>query len=121
MRIDTTRFGSLDVEEKDLISFPCGMVGLPELSEFVIFDGPEPFKWLQSTMRPEIAYVISDPSLFAPQYRVGVAVEDLAPIAVAAVEEAVVCVILSIPSDWALITANMAGPLVFNVERRLVM
>jgi flagellar assembly factor FliW len=123
MKIGTTRFGSLDVDESALVTFPAGLVGLGELRRFAVFDGPAgtPFKWLQSAERPELAYVICDPALFARGYRIAVTAEDLSPIAVRQVSDAVVSVILSIPDDWRLMTANMAGPLVFNVPRRLGM
>ena len=108
---------------RDRLAFPGGRIGLQDLTEWLMFDGPEgtPFKWLQSTARPELAYIICDPSLFIPAYRVEVTVEDLSPIGVTAVEDAVVAVILSVPDDWRLMTANLAGPLVFSVERRLGM
>jgi len=123
MTIETTRFGELEVGEDELIRFPRGLVGLPELTGFFMFDGPEgtPFKWLQSTDRPELAYVICDPVLFIPEYRVKVTVDDLAPVEVKAVDDAVVATILSVPEDWRLMTANLVGPLVFNVPKRLGM
>ena len=123
MKIETTRFGELEVDEGQLLSFPMGLVGLPELTSFMMFDGPPgtPFQWLQSASRPELAYVSCDPALLVPDYRVRVTVEDLKPIGVTDVEDAVVAVILSVPDDWRLMTANLAGPLVFNVRRRLAM
>ena len=116
MIVKTTRFGELEVDEGELLTFPMGLVGLPDMTEFVMFDGPEgtPFEWLQSTVRPELAYVICDPGLFAPDYRVEAGVEDLAPVEITAVEDAVVAVILSVPDDWRLMTANFAGPLIFS-------
>jgi len=123
MIIETTRFGGLEAAEEELITFPRGLVGLPELTGFFMFDGPAgtPFKWLQSTDRAELAYVVCDPVLFVPDYRVRASVEELAPVEITAVDDAVVAVVLSVPDDWRLMTANLAGPLVFNVPKRLGM
>jgi len=121
MRIKTSRFGEVTVDDSAAISFPEGLVGFPDVRRFVIFDGPEgtPFKWLQSADHPELAFVICDPLLFKSDYRVSVLAAELADLCIDRLEDAVVCVILSIPADPWRMTANLLGPLVFNAERRL--
>lgn len=121
MRVKTSRFGEVTVEDSAVISFPEGLVGFPDARRFVIFDGPEgtPFKWLQSADRPELAFVICDPLTFKPDYRVAAAPQELADLALQKLEDAVVCVILSIPADPWQMTANLLGPLVFNAASRL--
>jgi flagellar assembly factor FliW len=121
MKILTSRFGEVAVEDSAAISFPEGVVGFPDARTFVIFDGPEgtPFKWLQSGNRPELAFVICDPLLFKPDYRIAVPAAELADLHLARIEDAVVSVILSIPSDPWRMTANLLGPVIFNAERRL--
>jgi flagellar assembly factor FliW len=121
MRIKTSRFGDVTVDDSAAISFPDGLLGFPDARSFVIFDGPEgtPFKWLQSADKPELAFVICDPLLFAADYRVSVPAAELADLCIDRLEDAVVCVILSIPADPWRLTANLLGPLVFNAERRL--
>ena len=58
MLVKTSRFGEVTVEDSAVITFPEGIVGFPDIRGFVMFDGPEgtPFKWLQSTERPELAF-----------------------------------------------------------------
>ena len=121
MLVKTSRFGEIEVEDSAVIEFPEGIVGFPEIRGFVIFDGPEgtPFKWLQSTERPELAFVICDPLLFKTDYKVSVAKEELTVLELAGIDDAVVCVILSIPADPWKMTANLMGPVIFNAEKRL--
>jgi flagellar assembly factor FliW len=121
MKIRTSRFGEVTVEDSAAISFPDGVVGFPDARTFVIFDGPEgtPFKWLQSAESPELAFVICDPLLFKGDYRITVPAAELADLRIARLEDAVVCVILSIPADPWRMTANLLGPVIFNAERRL--
>ncbi len=121
MQLKTSRFGEVTVEESAVISFPEGVVGFPDVRRFVIFDGPEgtPFKWLQAVDRPELAFVICDPALFKPDYQVGATKEHLASLKLAKPEDAVICVILSVPTDPWKMTANLLGPVVFNAESKL--
>jgi flagellar assembly factor FliW len=121
MKIRTSRFGEVTVEDSAAISFPDGMVGFPDARTFVIFDGPDgtPFKWLQSAEVSELAFVICDPVLFKGDYRVVVTAAELADLHIARIEDAVVCVVLSIPADPWRMTANLLGPVIFNAERRL--
>ncbi len=121
MLVKTSRFGEITVEDSAVIEFPEGIVGFPDVRGFVIFDGPEgtPFKWLQSTDRPELAFVVCDPLLFKADYRVSVNKEELAALALERTEDAVICLILSIPADPWKMTANLLGPVIFNAEKRL--
>jgi flagellar assembly factor FliW len=121
MLVKTSRFGEVTVEDSAVIGFPEGIVGFPDVRGFVIFDGPEgtPFKWLQSTDRPELAFVVCDPLLFKGDYRVSVNREELAALQLEKTQDAVICVILSIPADPWRMTANLLGPVIFNAEKRI--
>ncbi len=121
MQLKTSRFGEVTADDSAVISFPEGIVGFPDVRRFVIFDGPEgtPFKWLQSTERPELAFVICDPALFKPDYQVSATRGDLAGLKLEKPEDAVICAILSIPADPWKMTANLLGPVVFNAEKKL--
>ncbi|OGC75782.1 MAG: hypothetical protein A2Z27_02380 [candidate division Zixibacteria bacterium RBG_16_50_21] len=57
MRLFTTRFGELDVSEKEIITFKDGILGLENLTRYLILRPPEsqPLAWFQSTDKPEIA------------------------------------------------------------------
>ncbi|MCC6738584.1 MAG: flagellar assembly protein FliW [Planctomycetia bacterium] len=118
MTLTTRRFGTLQVADADIYSFPLGLPGLAGATRFVLLPDPggAPFQWLQSADRPELALVACDPMLFAPDYRVEVKPEDLAPIGLADVAKGFVLAILTVPSDPKLTTANLLGPLVFNPD-----
>lgn len=121
MKVKTSRFGEVAVDDSAVISFPDGVLGFSESRSFVIFDGPEgtPFKWLQAVDNPGLAFVICDPFLFKKDYQPSLPEAELAPLGIEKPEDLVVCVILSIPSDpWGM-TANLLGPLVFNATRKV--
>ena len=63
MLIQTSRFGEIEVEENQIISFPSGLVGFSEDRRFVIRedDAAAPFLWLQSVEDNGLAFVMIEP------------------------------------------------------------
>lgn len=120
MKITTTRFGEIDVPEAQIYAFPEGILGFADIRGYAVF-APKagPFQWLQSTEVPSLAFVVTDPALFFPDYRVQVRPEDLSAIQLADLGGGVVLVILTVPKNPAEITANLLGPLVFNAKSKL--
>ncbi len=123
VKLPTTRFGEIEVREKDIISFPGGLVGVPGIARYVVIDRPEdgPFRRLQAIERPDTAFVIADPLVFFPRYRLPVAAEDLKDIELSDPADGVVAVILTVPHDPRQITANLLAPVVINTRARLGM
>ncbi len=121
MKVNTTRFGEVEVSEEDIFSFPEGVLGFGELRRYALLklEGEEPLLWLQSTDEAGVAFIVCDPVFFEPGYQVRVRKEDLASIELEDVSGGRVLVILTISPDPRLTTANLQGPLVFNVEKRL--
>ena len=72
MQIKTTRFGTIDIEEEKIIKMPSGMLGFPDKKTFIILQHQEnsPFFWYQSVDDPGLAFVITDPFLFIPDYKI---------------------------------------------------
>ena len=96
-------------------------MGFGELKEYALLrlEGEEPLLWLQSTEEAGVAFIVCDPVGFSPGYQVRVTKEDLESIGLEDVSEGRVLVILTISPDPMLTTANLQGPLVFNVRKRL--
>ena len=72
MNVNTTRFGQVEVDQHRVLSFPKGLLGFPNANRFALIQpGDEGyFFWLQSCDVPELAFVVTDPALFVPTYRV---------------------------------------------------
>ena len=120
MKVKTTRFGTLDVAEKDLLVFPEGLLGFSGKKRFVIYskESNHPFFWLQSVDDPKLAFVICDPAIFFPDYRISARKSELASIGGAKPEELIICVIVSISREPFSMSANLQGPLVINTVSR---
>lgn len=118
MIIETSRFGSLEVDEERLIRFPKGILGFPDQHEYALIQTAEDsgFYWLQAVSRPELAFVVCDPRLFVRDYVVPVKLEDLSQIGLSDPSSAQVFTIVNKVDD--MLTGNLQGPLVINVETR---
>ncbi|MBI4230821.1 MAG: flagellar assembly protein FliW [Planctomycetes bacterium] len=98
-----------------------GLLGLESIRRFVLVDQPGggPLQGLQAVEEPALAFIVADPLLFFADYRIPVRAEDLAPIDLTDPSQGKVLVILWVPDDPTLATANLQGPLVLNPERGL--
>ncbi len=120
IQVKTTRFGEIDVKEADVINLPAGLIGFPELKRYVMLDHDKdsPFKWLQSLDDGAIAFVLINPLLFKPDYTVEVTESEVSDLDLTAEEDAVISVIITMPSNPQNMTANLKAPLVFNLKNR---
>ena len=116
MLIATSRFGDMEVDESRLIRFPRGVLGFPDQQEYALIQTSEKsdFYWLQSVHRPELAFVVCDPRLISPDYRVPIKAEELEELGLESAEGAQVFVIVNRYDES--LTANLQGPLVMNVR-----
>lgn len=120
IKVKTTRFGEIEVKAEDLIELPHGLIGFPELKKYVLLDHDKdsPFKWLQSLDDGAIAFVLINPLLFKPEYTVEVTEAEVSDLELKAEEDAVISVIITIPTNPQNMTANLKAPLVFNLHNR---
>ena len=72
MQIKTTRFGTIGINDEKIIEMPFGMLGFPNKKRYFILQHKEnsPFFWYQSVEDPELAFVITNPFLFIPDYKI---------------------------------------------------
>jgi flagellar assembly factor FliW len=118
----STRFGSFEVPNESILTFPSGLLGFPEQQRYVILDHDTeaPFKWLQSVEEPALAFVILDPTTFHSDYHVDVPADAFAEVQCEEEEDLALVVILTIPSDDpGRITANLRGPLLISHKTKL--
>ena len=122
MEINTTRFGQIEIDENLIITLPEGILGFEDFKRYIIldhFDKESPFKWFQSVDDPSLAFVITDPLMFVPEYKAKVSVEDIKSIELSDVSKAITVVIVNIKRDHSEITIILQGPLVINPDKKL--
>ncbi len=122
MHVETTRFGTIDVLETDIVSFPEGMLGFSKLHHYVLIERVDSslFLWLQAVKKPSVAFPLLEPQIFEKQYQVKMADEDRKLLKLdLTMKFAKVFSIITIPSDPTKMTANLKAPIVLNLKQRL--
>jgi len=118
LRVTTTRFGELEIEEDKAIAMPEGMAGFSERRFIILNPGTGgPFCWFQATDNPDLAFVVVDPSQFVPGYRVKLTREESDTLLLEEGDEIVILTVATMAPDPRQITVNLQGPIVVNPIR----
>jgi flagellar assembly factor FliW len=115
MIVQTTRFGTLEIDDSRIIDFPNGLLGFSSYRRFALLqpDDQSVFFWLQSLEAPDLAFVVTDPGLWVPDYAAQLRPEHSAELGLDDASDAQVLVIVNRRDDS--LTANLQGPLLVNV------
>lgn len=122
MRIKTIRFGEMEIEEEQVLTFPLGLLGFPDEKAYVPIQHREkaPLCFLQSLDTPELTFIIADPFYFLGKgYIIDIPENDLEALEIISPEDIGVYVILTIREQGQRISANLAAPLVINMSNRI--
>lgn len=121
MKVTTTRFGELQVNKDDIISFKEGILGFEDLRKFFIVDPGDNtlIMWLQSVEDGSVAFPIIEPKIFKPDYIVKLLPSELLSLELESVNNAKVYSILTIPKDITEMSANIKAPIVINSQSNL--
>ncbi len=78
MKITTTRFGTLDIQEEQIIQVPAGIIGFPEYKRYVLLEHKKgsSFLWFQAVDNNALAFVLINAILFQPDYQFTLCPED---------------------------------------------
>ena len=123
MIFQTTRFGDVDFPEDKCIHFPSGLLGFEKETRFAFLPFTEeedcPLEWMQSVQTAELAFVVTDPNHFLPDYSIKLENHELLEIELQPQDPFALRVIVAIPKNYIKMTANLVGPLVFNANRMI--
>jgi flagellar assembly factor FliW len=119
MEIQSTRFGRLDINDERVMTFPNGLLGFPDHSRFALIQTSEEnyFFWLQSIDDADLAFVVTDPTIFFKDYEVPLREETRLELDMQDDSLAQAFVICNKVGEW--LTGNLLGPIVVNAQTRL--
>lgn len=127
MKIQTTRFGELEVNKNDIVNFKEGILGFDALKRFFVVDPGDQtlILWLQSAEDPAIAFPIIEPKIFKHDYTVKLVPAEFASLELEDLNGASIYTIITIPQNVTEMTANLKAPIVINnkvkVARQIVL
>ena len=125
IKINSSRYGEVDVAEDKVIEFPHGLAGFENLRRFAFLhpESEQPkYFILQSVEDPDVAFNVADPAVFGFSYEISLD-ESLSqslsqPDSPEAVADDVVLVILYKENDNAPLRAVLKAPLILNLKTR---
>lgn len=119
MIIETKHFGSLEVTEDRVITFPQGLYAFEQKQRYILLENQDPGNplwWLQSLDDPALVFVLLNPFLFKPDYEFELSAEDVEELGLENPREAVVFCLVVIPQDVRKMTANLLAPIIINAQ-----
>ena len=122
MKINTVRFGEIEVENERIFKFALPIIGFNELRDFVILDLNKDsfFKCLQSVEDPALAFPIVSVFSMNVDYSIDLPDNVVETLKIKNVESLLVMNIASIPQDDPHgTTINLLAPIIFNLEELL--
>ncbi|PIH58397.1 flagellar assembly protein FliW [Paenibacillus sp. LK1] len=118
MHIQTSMWGEVEVQEKDIYQFPKGLPGFEEETEFALIAWEDtPFSYLQSVREKDLSFLLVSPFTFVPNYSFELSEVDKEELEIA--ERVSVYSMVTIHSQTNKSTMNLLAPVVLNPEQRL--
>lgn len=125
MTLETHDYGLITYEEDDLLEFPDGLFGFPELKYYLPLslceDGEEDggvILLLQSTQDINVSFAVINPLVFVPDYAPVLTSDELSHLGVENGNEISFYVICIVQTDYLENTVNLKCPLAINSVTR---
>jgi flagellar assembly factor FliW len=121
VKISTTRFGDIIIDESKVIRMKGGILGFEQLKRYALFIQGEkiPFWWFQSVEDGSIAFVVIDSLTVNPDFKPLIPETEVKLLEIGSPEEAVLLSVVTIHSNQFKVTANLRAPIVVNVKKKL--
>ena len=116
-KVNTLRFGEVEVAEDKVVHFADGIPAFEDEHEFVIvpYDEESPYVFLQSLTTPDLAFLMTVPFIFFPEYEFEIDDENQNKLELTKQEDMVVYTLLTINGGKVKdMTANLMAPVVVN-------
>jgi len=115
IKLETSRFGVVEVAEERVINFPSGLAGFPDLRRYLLIDHKDtPLKWLQAVDDADIAFIVASPDVIAAGYSMNLDNTVRQYLQLENEDDLVVLVIMRVNGKEVI--ANFQGPVLINAR-----
>jgi len=123
VKIDTTRFGAIEIDDNSILHTPSGLFGFDDQTKFCLIQHrPDTnFRWLQSVEKPSLAFVVIDPADYFTNYEIEIPDMHVEALGIDKSEDAIVLAIVTVGKRSDEITANLVAPVIVNSRTLLGM
>ncbi|MDR3164320.1 MAG: flagellar assembly protein FliW [Synergistaceae bacterium] len=123
IKLTSTRFGELEIDDGDVIQFPLGIPGFEDKRRWILIgDEDNAIMWMHSTEDEALALPVVAPDSVKSDYNAQIPRESLEPIGDVREGDVTILIVVTIPPDrpWDM-TANLKAPIVVNRAERVAM
>ena len=116
-KVNTLRFGAVEVEEDKVVHFADGIPAFEDEHEFVIvpYDEESPYVFLQSLTTPDLAFLMAVPFVFFPDYEFELDDENQDKLKLTRQEDMLIYMLITVNGGKVQdMTANLMAPIVLN-------
>lgn len=119
MKLDTSRFGTIEIQSDDILFFRFGMFGFEDQQHWVLLSDAKnsAVAWLQSLKQADLAMPVVSPRRFVEEYQVKLDGRQIDLLNLQSEDQAYVLSIVS--RHGPDLTTNLRAPVVINLDRRL--
>ena len=124
MKVETRDFGTIEIDERDVITFVSPIYGFESYKEFVIINdisiGTD-IMWLQSLKDKDVCFVVVSPFAVMKDYNPTISRDDIAKLEAENDESLSYASIAVIPKELLDATVNLKSPIVINHKNKKAM
>ena len=116
-KVNTLRFGDVEVAEEKVVHFADGIPAFEDEHEFVIvpYDEESPYVFLQSLTTPDLAFLMTVPFIFFPEYEFELDDENQDKLELTRQEDMLIYTLITVNGGKVQdMTANLMAPVVLN-------
>ena len=118
LQFPSTRFGTLEVDDTDVLEFPAGLIGLPGTRWAIVPSAAgSPFRWLHSLEDSSLALPVTSPWDFFPDYAVELSDSDTERVGSDDADGVEVFVTVRAGAELSDFSANLRAPIVIYAGR----
>ena len=116
-KVNTIRFGEVEVAEDKVVHFVDGIPAFEDEHEFVIvpYDEESPYVFLQSLTTPDLAFLMTVPFVFFPDYEFELDDDNQEKLKLYKQEDMLIYTLITVNGGKVQdMTANLMAPIVMN-------
>lgn len=119
MKINTSRFGEIEISDNSLFKFTVPILGFEseDLLALIEHDEKSNFKWLQSVKTPELAFAVTVADFFGIDYSFEVSDDVQEKLGIESADDLITLNVVVIPqNNPSRTTINLAAPILMNIK-----
>ncbi len=115
MKTLQTSFGEVEYDPERVVHFPEGLIGFERLHDFVVLptEQKEILFCLQSVDKAEVVFLLINPALFFPEYRVSLTPHILEQLGITSEDSYFILSTITFHQDQQ-VTLNLLAPVVYT-------